>query len=81
MKFEIGQQLYFVPNPFANDKQKRLLTIEKVGNRWLTLSNGYRADKDTLEADGGNYSSPGRCWLSQQEYDAAVAVSEFRLPK
>lgn len=54
--------------------QQRLLTVEKVGNRWLTLSNDYRVDKDTLEVDGGSYSSPGRCWLSQQEYEDAVAV-------
>lgn len=68
-KYKIGQTLYFVPSrgkPFET-------TISSVGNTWLYLTNQrLRVDKETLIADGGNYSSPGRCYANVEEYDLHV---------
>ena len=43
--------------------------VGKVGRKWITLDTGDRVDLDTLEINDGNYTSPGRCYLSQEHYD------------
>lgn len=82
--YQVGQELYFVPNSMVSRRESpHTVTITKVGRKWLTLSNYYRVDRDDLRADGGNYSSPGRCWLSQEEYEKAcrlaLAWEQFKL--
>lgn len=69
--FKIGQSLYFVPNNKSNNTTE-WWTVEKVGRKWLTCkryNRECRVDKKTLNVDGGNYNSPGRCYLSKEEYD------------
>ena len=66
MTFKVGQALYYVP---ANRRDAPAsLTIEKVGRKWLT-TDGPRINAATLYADGGNYSSPGHCYLSREDYE------------
>lgn len=67
---KVGQRLYYV----GRHKHERpsWVTIEKVGSRWAYLSNRKRIDIDTFYADGGNYSSPGRCYWSQDEYERGL---------
>ena len=65
-KLEVGQQLYYVSNNRRSSTQ--YVTIEKIGRKWIQLSNSHRVDKDTLIADGGNYSSPGRCYIDAEVY-------------
>lgn len=48
------------------------VTVTKVGRKWAEISaRGYRIDKETLAIDGGGYTSPGRCYLTKDEHDAA----------
>jgi hypothetical protein len=66
MNYTVGQTLWYVPNrgqPFE-------VTIANVGRKWLTidLRRPMRVDKTTLNADGGQYSSPGTCYLSESAY-------------
>lgn len=79
-KLEIGQQLYYVSNN-RNDRAQ-YVTVEKIGRKWIQLSNSHRVDKDTLIADGGNYNSPGRCYLDAEIYmkeqSRVVAWSDFK---
>lgn len=78
--YQVGQQLYFVPA--HKPSHARLIEIEKVGRKWLTAGR-FKIDRETLEVDGGFYSSPGRCWLSQGDYEAAyrlaLAWEQFKL--
>lgn len=65
-EFNVGQTLYYVPERGNN----RLITIEKVGRVWMTSSNlgRMRINKKTLCIDGGEYASPGKCWISESDY-------------
>lgn len=47
--------------------------MAKVGRTWATLSNGYRVDVRSWEADGGDYGPPGHCYASIEAYEAEVA--------
>lgn len=70
---QIGQTLYFVPR-HLRDRRSENVTVEKIGRKWATLSNRHRIDIETLVVDGGEYSSPGRCYLSKDEYEAESAL-------
>jgi hypothetical protein len=61
---QVGQQLWWVP-AHRHNGDPRHVTITKVARKWVTLDNGYRIDKDRMVADGGQYSSPGRCYYSK----------------
>ena len=64
--FKVGQRLYRVNNDRREGQS--WITIEKVGRKWLTMDYGARVDKETLEVDGGQYSSPAKCYLTKCEY-------------
>lgn len=66
MKLKVGQELWWVP---SYDMKPYSVTIKKVGRKWAELNNHPRININTLEADGGHYASPGRCYLSKQDYD------------
>lgn len=62
-----GQTLWWVPNQRHAGPQREVI-VQKVGRTWAQLSNRFRIDKNTLIADGGEYISPGRCYLSEVAY-------------
>lgn len=53
-------------------KQGRPVTVVSVGRKWATLSNRVRIDIETLRADAGGHPSPGKCYTSQEVFDAEV---------
>ena len=65
----VGDTLLFV---YENNPHKEtvVVTIEKVGRKWITVSPSYmpRIDRFTMRADGAGYSSPGRCYDSREAY-------------
>ena len=72
---KVGDELYFVDYVgFGN-----YVKVTKVGRVWAYIDNGYRIDLQTLRADGGEYSSPGRAWKSKEEYDESVARDKLWL--
>ena len=75
MEYTVGQKLWFAPTQKWLGKPREV-TIEKVGRKWLTLSNTYRVSVDDLTIDGGNASSPGRCYLSEEEHHNAIELAE-----
>jgi hypothetical protein len=66
---KVGQVLWFVPNEIRRNKPEAV-TVEKIGRKWAHIGNGARADLDTLVVDGGVYTSPGRCWLHKEAWEA-----------
>ena len=65
-----GQELWFVPARYCNDRKEYAVTVAKVGRAWATVSNGpnCRFDLETLEFDTGGYNSPGCVYLSQEQW-------------
>ncbi|MFN7927898.1 MAG: hypothetical protein U0Y68_08115 [Blastocatellia bacterium] len=61
-----GQKLWYVPN--WKQSAPRELTIEKIGRKWATTAY-ERVDLETLRVDGGQYGSPGQCYLSREAYE------------
>jgi hypothetical protein len=71
-----GQKLWFVSSQ-RHGGEPREVTVGKIGRKWATISSGAdRIDRETLVADGGQYISPGRCYLSQQAYEDAKRLSD-----
>lgn len=66
---QVGQTLWF-EGAHRHNAGLSEVTVTKVGRKWAQLSNHERIDVQTLYADGGQYVSPGRCWLSKVECDA-----------
>ena len=67
---EVGQKLWWVSrSDHSHRKDGREVIVTKIGHKWATLENGHRIDLKTMIANGGNYSSPGRCYLSHEDYD------------
>ncbi|MCP3680295.1 MAG: hypothetical protein GY782_08620 [Gammaproteobacteria bacterium] len=74
MSFKVGQKLYFVPFNIRRDGEPRAVTITKVGRKWVCLNHPtwkpYRFDKDTMQVDGGDWSSPAKCYLNKEAYES-----------
>jgi len=62
-----GDKLYFLAH--SKYRSSEDVTVLKAGRKWATLDNQTRIDLSDWIADGGEYVSPGRCYLSKQEYD------------
>ena len=84
-KLEVGQKLWFVSRyswSRMTEVKGYSVTITKVGRKYAHLDNRNRIFLDNLVVDGGQYSSPGECHLSEQDYLATIErqreISEFR---
>jgi hypothetical protein len=72
MEFKVGQSLWFAPSArWAG--APRSVVISKVGRKWITLGDEGRMDPETMRMDGEGFSSPGRCYLTRQDWEDAVA--------
>jgi|SRR6185503_4260576 len=85
--FTVGQTVWFVParrNALGDAREGRELRVTHVGRKWASLETiptqpGHisyefgRCDKATGCIDGKGYSSPGRCWASQAEWQTWAA--------
>jgi len=76
MNYQVGDTLYYVPDhSVRRSGTPHFVTIDKVGRTWLTVSNKMnqrRINKETLYADGQGYSSPGRCYRTESEYNESI---------
>jgi hypothetical protein len=79
-KLTVGQEV-FVKTPSRTVACYRV-KVEKVGRRWVHFSSGWRAEIGSRQIDGQDYSSPGRIYISEEEYRTELARdmawTEFR---
>lgn len=80
MKLEAGMTLWYVRRGRGfNDMPPEDLGCEvrvvSVGRRWAALDNDVRIDMATLAADGGDYQSPGQCYVSQVAFQDHVRLN------
>jgi hypothetical protein len=76
MKLEVGQSVFYVPT--YRHSQPSYAKVEKVGRKWATLDNRQRIEIETGMADGGEYSSPGFAYVSEDEYRTHVRIEKKR---
>lgn len=69
----VGQKLWFVSSNNRRDEYE--ITVAKIGRKWIETGRGLRLDKSTLWADGGQYVSPGRAYVSRQAWDEEKALN------
>lgn len=73
---QVGQTLWFVPR-VRHLGQPQEVTVAKVGRKWAELDGRRgRIAVETLAMDGGEYASPGRCYLSREAWESEVALRE-----
>ena len=60
---QVGQELVYVRNQMHHSGKvdPQIVRVEKVGHKWIHTSNGKRLYRESLQVDGGSFSSPGRC--------------------
>lgn len=79
-ELKVGQTVIFCPADSRNSPAE--VTVTAIGRRWVSLANmGYgnaRFDKGTMDVDGGEYSSPGRIFLSWDDFNAERERAELR---
>lgn len=68
--FSVGQELYWVCSDHRDGKNF-FVKIEKVGRKYLELSNHRRVHVENLQEAVG-YGSPDRCYPSKADHDAVV---------
>lgn len=74
-KLIVGAKLYYVPHD-SRRHSPRHVTVTRVGRKWADIDSGQRIDVKTLAVDAGGYSSPGRCWRSEEEYTRHAQLQE-----
>lgn len=68
MTWEVGQRV-FLSRSDRRWGADRWATITKVARKWVYLGEEReRFDKETGVIDGGDFSSPGRAWRSEDDY-------------
>lgn len=72
-KLQVGQKLWYVPAD-TRFESPREVEVTKVGRQWVQLGQRFRVDLETLCADGGNFPSPGRCYLSRETWEQEQAL-------
>lgn len=66
---KVGDKVYFVRSGHSGRTYPEWLTVEKVGRKWVQLSRDYRLPIGSMYIDGRGYASPGRCYMSQEDYE------------
>lgn|SRR5262245_22715503 len=71
MNLQVGQRLWYVSRD-SRYSTNREVEVTRLGRKWAYLDGNERCriDIETLTVDGGEYISPGRCYLSREEYEA-----------
>ena len=73
-KIHVGQKLYLVYTDSRRGTDCEV-TVTKVGRKYAELDiPRFRIFVDTMNVDGRGYSSPGRCFLSREEYEKNVGL-------
>lgn len=72
MTLSVGQALWYVPSEGIGGPRE--VTITKIGRKWAQLSGNHgRMDIKSYWIDGGQDTSPGRCWISKEVYEAELS--------
>lgn len=73
---KVGDRLFVVNKGYSGRFLERWATVTKIGRKWADLqfegrASRHRADRfdmETMELDGGDFTSPGRVYRSKEEW-------------
>tara|TARA_R110000868_G_scaffold236522_2_gene490554 strand:- start:679 stop:1029 length:351 start_codon:yes stop_codon:yes gene_type:complete len=75
---KVGDMLWMVESRRGGLNGGRTVTVTKIGRKWATLDfpswRPYRIDMETWRVDGGEYSSPARCYASEEVFQQTVRL-------
>lgn len=74
-EIKVGQKLWYVPIERRHDPFS--VMVESIGRKWFSVKADWYSLKINLEdfcADGGKYTSPGKCWLSKESYESEMEL-------
>jgi hypothetical protein len=73
--FQSGQKLFALYDHNVKSPTLEGITITKIGRQWVSFARDsyrYHADSrfnpNTMRIDGGNYTSPGDVWISEEDW-------------
>lgn len=75
--WRLGAQVYAVFD--RGIAKPRYMSITKIGRRWITIKDGghtERFDAETMHIDGGQYISPGRVYLHEDDYRNTLEINK-----
>jgi hypothetical protein len=78
--FTIGQKVWFVRSENYSRAERKPVeyTITKIGNKWVTLGNNfYKFNIETMDVDGGQYSSPGKIYLNPEDFYTELRIKKL----
>lgn len=78
---QVGQKLYFVHADPRRGTEGEEMTVTKIGRKWADTAHarGYawhKINMETLSADGGQYSPPGRAYLSKTDHEEETRLQD-----
>lgn len=79
--FTVGQSVVAVYSLNRKTPEIRPSTVTAIGRKWVTFEYGDqyrytdRFDPEDMRIAAGNFSSPGRAYLSVEDYEAETALS------
>jgi hypothetical protein len=78
MKLEVGQKIFCAWGNSWRKKENHFSEeiITKVGRKWASFGFREKVDIETGWIDGGQYTSPGKCYLSEEDYRKETALRE-----
>lgn len=75
-----GQTLWYVETfrhgRYIDPPKQSEVVVTKVGRKFADLNTGDRMRLETMTIDAGQYTSPGKCFLSKDDYDATEGAVE-----
>lgn len=76
-KFFVGQKLWYVKHEYyTSEREGYEVIVLSIGRKWVSIGDKMRFDKETMIVDGYEYSSPGRVYMSKDEYQIGVEIEK-----
>jgi hypothetical protein len=80
--YTVGQKLFYAPSKHYRRTPPHEVTVTAVGRKWVTIEMDsatrrtmrFESTDKRMVLDGGQHSSPGRCYLNREYYEAEQAV-------
>lgn len=67
----VGQELWYVPADARDRGRSCTVRVRSIGRKWAQVDGWLgQINIETWFVDGGGYSSPGRCWLNREAWEA-----------
>lgn len=74
--WEIGMTVYVLRGHNTRTRYLSKDRITKIGRKWITLASRDRFDAENMMLDGGRYTSNGRIYLHESDYEDELEITK-----